>query len=82
MVRCIRMKRPKQSITYLFSTLVHSSGEELWLPRGQTLRCFRSEGFRHRLVWTLNFNKHGNTFILFDKKISCLELIRLNKFVS
>jgi hypothetical protein len=39
MVRCVRMetghpKRPKQSITILFSTLVHSSGEELWLPRG------------------------------------------------
>jgi hypothetical protein len=37
-----------------------------------------------RVVWfeELKFNKHCSTFVLFDKNVSNLELIRLNRFVS
>jgi len=33
------------------------------------------------LLWTLNFNKYCNTFVLFNKKFLIL-LIRLNRFIS
>jgi hypothetical protein len=38
--------------------------------------------FRACLLEVLKLNKHGSTFVLFDKKIFNFGLIRLNRFVS
>jgi hypothetical protein len=47
-------------------------------------KVFINQQMHVRGVWLeeLKFNKHCSTFVLFDKKISNLGLIRLNRFVS